>query len=71
MKILEFKTTIKCGGCIAAVKPHLDTLEGLSKWRVDVTHADKILTIETEHLTAATIQDVLKKIGYQATLLNS
>ncbi len=66
MKTLKFKTTIKCAGCIAAVKPHLDALEGISKWTVDTTNADKILTVETENLAATNIQAVLQKVGYQA-----
>lgn len=69
MKTLKFKTTIKCGGCIAAVKPHLDALEGVSKWSVDLANPDKILTVETENVTVANIQDTLQKIGYQATTI--
>lgn len=67
MKTLKFKTTIKCAGCIAIVKPHLDSLEGVSKWAVDTANSDKILTIETQYLTATNIKNTLEKIGYQAT----
>lgn len=66
MNVLKFKTTIKCAGCIAVVKPHLDALEGITKWAVDTNNVDKILTVETESLTASNIQNTLQKIGYQA-----
>ncbi|NHA05533.1 heavy-metal-associated domain-containing protein [Mucilaginibacter sp. HC2] len=46
METLKFKTTIKCGGCIATVTPVLNHLSGVEKWEVDTANPDKILTIE-------------------------
>jgi copper chaperone len=66
MNTLKFKTTIKCGGCIATVTPFLNQIEGISKWSVDTNNPDKILTIETETVSADEITSVLKSAGYQA-----
>ena len=65
METLKFKTTIKCEGCIATVTPHLNNLSSISKWEVDTTSPDKILTVEgDESLDAQLIKDTLSKAGY-------
>ena len=67
METLKFKTNIKCGGCIAAVTPALDSLKEIGKWNVDTASPDKILTIETTlPLAAEKVSDALKGKGYQA-----
>lgn len=69
MNTLKFKTTIKCGGCIATVTPFLNKIEGISNWNVDTNSPDKILTVETETVSAEEITNTLKSAGYQANLV--
>ncbi|MDN3584965.1 heavy-metal-associated domain-containing protein [Mucilaginibacter flavus] len=67
METLKFKTNIKCGGCVATVTPALNTLEGVSKWDVDTTNPDKILTVQSgDGLTAGEVISALKIKGYHA-----
>jgi copper chaperone len=67
METLKFKTNIKCGGCIAAVTPALNTLDGVDKWDVDTANPDKILTVElNDGLTANEVINALKSKGYNA-----
>lgn len=67
MKTLKFKTNIKCGGCIAAVTPHLNAVEGVAgNWQVDIKNPDKVLTVETDGIPAEKIKDAVKKAGYTA-----
>jgi copper chaperone len=67
METLKFKTNIKCSGCIAAVTPTLDTLNGAEKWDVDTTNPDKILTVQSgDGLTANEVINALKVKGYNA-----
>ncbi|MET3979662.1 copper chaperone [Mucilaginibacter sp. UYP25] len=67
MVTTKFKTNIKCGGCIAAVTPALDTLSGIAKWEVDTVNPDKILTVESnEGLTPNEVIRALKSKGYNA-----
>lgn len=68
-QILKFKTNINCGGCIKAVTPHLDKTEGINKWEVDTDHPDKILSIETDRLTAEEILSIIDKAGYTAHIV--
>jgi copper chaperone len=65
-QILKFKTTINCGGCIKSVTPHLNKVEGIKKWEVDTEHPDKILSIETDHLTSEEVVAIIDKAGYMA-----
>jgi copper chaperone len=67
METLKFKTNIKCGGCIAAVTPTLNALEGIAKWEVDTASPDKILTVEMdEGLSPNDVTSALKNKGYNA-----
>lgn len=67
METLQFKTNIKCGGCIATVKPHLDQLAGVKSWEVDTLVADKILTVEAaEAVNESDIINTLSTAGFNA-----
>ncbi|MGV8879564.1 MAG: heavy-metal-associated domain-containing protein [Sphingobacteriaceae bacterium] len=67
MEILKLKTDIKCGGCIAAVTPHLNKLSAIEKWEVDTQSPDKILTIQAnDNIDSQQIIDILKTAGYKA-----
>jgi len=70
METLKFKTNIKCGGCIATVTPHLNTLKGVDQWEVDTQTADKILTVKADHLSLTQqIVDTLGNAGFKAELI--
>lgn len=66
MKTLQFTTNIKCGGCVAAVKPLLDNDARIRHWSVATQEPQKTLIIETEELTAADIQALIGKAGFSA-----
>lgn len=65
-KKFQFKTNINCGGCVASVKPHLDSAEGVCEWNVDTTNKDKILTVKSEGITEEQVLDIIKKTGFKA-----
>jgi copper chaperone len=69
METLKFKTTIKCGGCIATVTPFLNQIEGISIWSVDTNSPDRILTVEVENVSSEKITSALNLAGYQAVLI--
>ena len=66
MKQYQFKTNIKCGGCIAAVTPYLNANNEIKHWSVDTNNPDKILTVETENLSNEAISQIVKSAGYVA-----
>ena len=65
MKVLTFTSNIACNGCVSKVKPFLDELEGLVKWQVDIEHPQKLLTVESDELSAEQIQEAIAKTGYR------
>ena len=65
MKVLTFTSNRDCNGCVYKVKPFLDELEGLAKWQVDIEHPQKILTVESDELSAEQIQEAVAKAGYR------
>ena len=69
MNTLKFTTNVKCGGCIATVTPHLNQVKGIISWNVDTTDPLKIMTVETEGISAEEITSVMKTAGYQAELI--
>ncbi len=73
MHTLKFKTNINCSGCINAVTPHLDNLEGIKSWQVDTVTPDKILTVETEENTPDEdkITRVVENAGFKISKLGS
>lgn len=62
---LQFKTNIKCSGCVAAVTPHLNSAETVEKWQVDTENPEKILTVEGDQLNEKQVVDAVTKAGYQ------
>ena len=66
METLQFKTNIKCAGCIAKVTPALNETAGENNWKVDTEKADKILTISAASLTEAEVKAAVEKAGFKA-----
>ncbi len=72
METLEFKTNIKCGGCIAAVTPFLNDIEQVDSWNVDTASPDKVLTVQTtarrpgDNRIGETVRKAVERAGYRA-----
>ena len=66
MSTLKFKTNINCDGCIARVSPTLNNDKHIIKWAVDTVNPEKILTVETDNLSADDIIARLRKTGFKA-----
>ena len=69
MNTLKYKTTLSCGGCVSKIEKLLNAEKNILKWEVDLTSADKILTVQTENLGSAVIPALLLKAGYKADLI--
>jgi copper chaperone len=64
MQILKFKTTLKCSGCVAAIKPKMDQLKNVEKWDVDLTQPIKILTVEGVDVDEKEVITLIKQAGF-------
>ena len=70
METLQFKTTIKCSGCIEKVTPYLNETAGENNWEVDLQNPQKVLTIpNAEQLNSSEVVEALAKAGYKAEKL--
>lgn len=69
-KNLQFKTNINCDGCVSRVKSGLDNTEGIRGWNVDIGNKDKILTVESEGITADEVIAIVQSKGFKAEALD-
>ncbi|MFT3948348.1 MAG: heavy-metal-associated domain-containing protein [Agriterribacter sp.] len=67
---LRFRTNINCSGCVATVKPFLDKAEGIMQWDVNTVDKNKVLTVQSEGITAQQVIDTVQKAGFKIESLN-
>ena len=72
MNSFKFKSNIKCGGCIATVTPLFNAESKIKHWEVDLTSADKILTVTTEESEIKNVKQLIEatigSTGYKVDL---
>ena len=68
MKIMKFKTNVKCQGCVDRIAELFTKNKEISSWEVDLTSDDKILTVETS-LSVSEIRWMLWAIWYIAEII--
>ena len=64
MKIFEFKTSLKCSGCVEKITHDMNALEGVVKWDVDLTKPMKVLKVESLMDNDADVKRILNNIGF-------
>jgi len=69
MGTLRFKTSLKCGGCIRAITPGLESLNFIEKWSVDLDNPDKVLEVEASEDISESVIESVKKAGYSISRL--
>lgn len=74
MKTLRFKTNLKCAGCMYAIKPYMDEIEGIQSWDVDLNSPDRIVEVVTDSASTEEIRRAIERgiseAGYTVELLN-
>jgi copper chaperone CopZ len=68
MDTVNFKTNIKCSGCVAQVTPELNKAVGESNWQVDTASPDKTLSVSANDVSVDKIVEAVKKAGFKAEL---
>jgi copper chaperone len=68
MKTLKFKTNVKCDGCVAKIKPLLDSDKSIEKWDVDLNDPNRTMTV-TGEFDAQTVESLMQQAGYKAEIL--
>ena len=65
MNTLQFKTNIKCAGCISKATPILNQKLGEGQWDVDILTLKKTLTV-TSDLNEEEVVEIVKESGFTA-----
>jgi copper chaperone CopZ len=61
----RYRTNLHCGSCVSAVKPFLDSAEGVEDWNVDTDSPDKVLTVRSDTLRPEAVRDLVARAGFQ------
>jgi len=69
MKTIRFKTNLKCGGCVKAITPGLESLNIIDTWSVDLENPDRVLEIKASVDVSEQVIESVKKAGYQISRL--
>ena len=64
MDILIFKTNLADKKHVKKLFPLFRSMQGISRWNVDLEDCEKILRIEAEQLCAEQIETMLANAGY-------
>lgn len=61
--MIQLKTNVKCGACVAAITPEMEKLSNI-EWSVDLKTPDRILTV-TGNTSSEEVVAALERAGYQ------
>lgn len=67
LRKLQFRTNLNCASCVAAVRPWLDALPGISGWEVDTTTTEKLLTVTGADVSVESVRAAVRHAGFEAT----
>lgn len=65
---MKFKTNAKCGGCVAAIGRELDKIMTSDDWSIDLSSAERILTV-TADVDAGDVLQRVAAAGFKAEVI--
>lgn len=65
--MIKLKTNVKCDACVATISPNMNALRD-SQWKVDLSHPDRILTVEGKASTDE-VKKALEQAGYKGEVI--
>ena len=69
MIIKQFKTNMKCGGCVTTVTPFIESVDGLMKWEFDTNNPEKILRVELAQDDQGMVEAAVRQAGFNIELI--
>ena len=64
-KKVSFKTSLKCSGCVARIKPAMDGLQDVAEWSVDLNAPEKVLRVTLKTGDKASVVKAVEGLGYK------
>lgn len=69
MQKILFKTSLKCNGCVNAIKPGMDSIQDVHSWNVLLDTDNKVLEVEADNDVTEQVLESVKKAGYEISRL--
>ena len=69
MEVFKFKTNVENEQALARVAPYLDREESISRWKLDTSSTEKLLSISGTDLDPQRIENVVKQAGFKAEII--
>lgn len=66
MRVVTFKTNIKCNNCLEKVRPFLEQKKEIKDWNINLSDPERTLSVTTENLTDQQIIELIKEAGFEA-----
>lgn len=66
MSKAKFSTTLKCQGCVDNLSKHIDQVENIQSWKVDLDSKKKWLEVEGEGFNKEEVIAAVKNAGFEA-----
>ena len=68
MKTSQFRTNAKCDGCVARIADKLNEIVPREQWSIDLSTADKVLTVTADVPDEKIIAQVIKPRNFESPL---
>lgn len=65
MRTEKYKTNINCDNCVAKVREYINNVHGVSKWEVDTTSKEKVLTVNGEDFKEDELKRAVRDAGFE------
>ena len=62
---IKFKTTLKCGGCVAKITPLLNSMKNVLEWSVDLNTPERVLTVTLKDGDVSLVKKAIMEVGFK------
>jgi len=64
-KTVKFKTSLKCGGCVAKITPLLNSMRNVAEWTVDLNTPERVLTVTLKDGDTIPVRKAVAGAGFK------
>ena len=62
---VRFKTSLKCGGCVAKITPLLNSMRNVAEWSVDLNTPERLLTVTLKDGDTSPVHKAVTGAGFK------
>jgi len=64
-KTVKFRTSLKCGGCVAKITPLLNSMRNVAEWTVDLNTPERVLTVTLKDGDTIPVRKAVAGAGFK------